>query len=111
MNIEDRSCQLMNNPSNCYACNPVIYIPAIYNIFTAVFQIPKEPVIFTYVAEWSTIDLTLKHYKNFSSPSLSTLKNLNCVSICLTALYLVLIKGLKFELWVNMCIKALPHFT
>ena len=74
MNIEDRSCQLMNNPSNCYACNLVIYIPAIYNIFTAVFRIPKEPVIFTYVAEWSTIDLTLKHYKSFSSLSLSTLK-------------------------------------
>ena len=67
MNIEDRSCQLMNSPSNCYACNLVIY-------FTAVFRIPKEPVIFTYVAEWSTIDLTLKHYKNFSNPSLSTLK-------------------------------------
>ena len=69
MNIKDRSCQLMNNPSNCYACNLVIYIPAIYNIFTAVFRIPKEPVIFTYVAEWSAI-----HFKNFSSPSLSTLK-------------------------------------
>ena len=50
------------------------------------------------------------HYKNFSNPSLSTLK---VWIVCQYVLphFTWLIKRLKFELWVNMCIEVLSHFT